>query len=253
MSYKYIFILFIIFLNSCAEQQKKINYNKNFKFYANKGFTLVYDEKLLKKKIVNRKIKERSLTVLSNNLEPETPVRITNLINGEFLVAKVGKETKFPFFYNSVISKRIAKELNLDLDEPYIEIKTINSKDSFIVGKAKMYKEEKKVADKAPVENITIKNIGNAKVNEEKKQIIAKTKNNFNYIIKIADFYFEDSAKILKNRLSSEFNINNLKITKISKNKFRVFKGPYKNIDSIKNQFNDIIKLDFDNIEIIKL
>ena len=50
MSYKYIFILFIIFLNSCAEQQKKINYNKNFKFYANKGFTLVYDEKLLKKK-----------------------------------------------------------------------------------------------------------------------------------------------------------------------------------------------------------
>ena len=253
MSYKYIFILFIIFLTSCNEQSKKINYNNNFKFYSNKGFALVYDETLVKKRIVNRKINEKSLTVLSNNLDPETAVRITNLINGNFLVAKIGKKTKFPPFYNSVISKRIASELNVDLNEPYIEIETINNKDSFIAGKAKMYKEEKKVANKAPVENIIIKNIGNIKIAEEKKIIINKNKNNFNYIIKIADFYFEDSAKMLKNRLLSEFGVNNVKIIKISKNNFRVFKGPYNTLDSIKDQFNDIIKLDFDNIDIIKL
>ena len=38
----------------------------------------------------------------------------------------------------------------------------------------------------------------------------SKTENfitNFNYIIKFADFYFEDSAIMLKNRLFEEYNI----------------------------------------------
>ena len=52
-----------------------------------------------------------------------------------------------------------AKDLEIDLDEPYVEIKTLNQKNSFIIGKAKMFEEEKEVANKVPVEGIEIKNI----------------------------------------------------------------------------------------------
>ena len=255
MNYKiFIFIIFIFFL-SCDEKSKKINYSKKFKNYSNKGFTLIYDKKLFKKKFINKKLDDRSLLIFNKFLEHETPVRVTNLLNGKFLVAKVGKSANYPFFYNSVVSKRIATDLEIDLDEPYIEINTLNRKDSFIIGKAKTFDEEKEVANKVPVEGIIIKNIGNNTNVKETKIIKNKLKSNidFKYIIKIADLYFEDSAKILKNRLLNEYNISNVKIKKMSKNSYRIYKGPFNNLDSIKRAYSGIIKLNFENIEIIKL
>ena len=96
---------------------------------------------------------------------------------------KVGKKTKYPNFYNSVVSKRIANDLDINLLQPYIKIQTINNNNNtFIAKKAKTFDEEKKVANKAPVENITIKNIGiNNTPNDKKPNKIVK---NFNYIIK---------------------------------------------------------------------
>ena len=195
---------------------------------------------------------DRSLLVFSNALKKETPVKITNLINGKYLIAKVGKKTRYPEFYNSVISKRIAEDLNLDVNQPYIELKTLDQNNSFIIGKAKTFDEEKEVANKAPVEGIKIENIGNSTVNKETNEVI-KSKDIFNYIIKIADLYFLESAKILKERLANEYNINNVKIIKLSKNNYRIYKGPFKNLESIKKDYKDIIKLNFENIEIIKL
>ena len=195
---------------------------------------------------------DRSLLVFSNALKKETPVKITNLINGKYLIAKVGKKTRYPEFYNSVISKRIAEDLNLDVNQPYIELKTLDQNNSFIIGKAKTFDEEKEVANKAPVEGIKIENIGNTIINKETNEVI-KSKDIFNYIIKIADLYFLESAKILKERLANEYNINNVKIIKLSKNNYRIYKGPFKNLESIKKDYKDIIKLNFENIEIIKL
>ena len=40
---------------------------------------------------------------------------------------------------------------------------------------------------------------------------------------------------------------------KLSKNNYRIYKGPFKNLESIKKDYKDIIKLNFENIEIIKL
>jgi hypothetical protein len=237
---------------SCDQNPKKINYESGFKNYSNKGFTLIYDEKLFKSKDLNRKMNDRSLLVFSNALKKETPVKITNLINGKYLIAKVGKKTRYPEFYNSVISKRIAEDLSLDVNQPYIELKTLDQSNSFVISKAKTFEEEKEVANKAPVEGIKIENIGDVPKNEKTKDVI-KSNVNFNYIIKIADLYFLDSAKILKNRLLNEYNINNVKIIKISKNNYRIYKGPFKNLESIKKDYKDIIKLKFENIEIIKL
>ena len=98
---------------------------------------------------------------------------------------------------------------------------------------------------------IAIKSISPSKELNKKSNV--KKINNFNYIIKFADLFFEDSAVMLKNRLLDEFNINNVKIKKLSKNNYRVYKGPFNSLESIKKEFIDINKLDFDNIEIIKL
>ena len=73
MSYKILFFFCFIFLFSCAEQSKKINYSKKFKNYSNKGFTLVYDEKLFKNKFINKKLNNRSLLIFNNVLEEEAP------------------------------------------------------------------------------------------------------------------------------------------------------------------------------------
>ncbi len=258
MNYKFIFFIFILFLISCENQSSKIEnqsskikYTKNFEFYSNKGFALVYTDMLLKNNIVNKKINERSLIVFNNNLKKDTPVKITNLLNGKDLIAIIGNKSKYPTFYNSVISDRIAKNLNIDLSEPYVQIQTVNSKNSFIANKAITFAEEKNVANKAPVENISIKNISLSKELNEKSN--DKKIKNFNYIIKFADLFFEDSAVMLKNRLLDEFNINNVKIKKLSKNNYRVYKGPFNSLESIKKEFIDINNLDFENIEIVKL
>ena len=252
MHYKIIFFFCIFLLISCAEQSKKINYTKKFNNYSNKGFALIYDDKMYKNKLIDKKLNDRSLIIFNNFLKKETPVRITNLINGKYLVAKVGNNSKYPVFYNSVISKRIANELALDITEPYVEIKTLNQNNSFIINEAKTFEEEKKVADKVPVEGIEISNISNNKKTKKIKSKI-KSNNSFEYIIKIADLYFLDSAKILQNRLKIEYNIINVNIKKMSKNSYRIYKGPFKKLDSLKREYNDIIKLNFENIEIIKI
>ena len=138
--------------------------------------------------------------------------------------------------------------MEINEKEPYIEIKEIIQGSSFIAKKAKTYEEERNVADKAPVEEIVINQLGSAKINVSKTQV----KSNFNYYIKIGDFYFEKSAMQMKSRISSETTIKKIKIKKLSSTKFRVFVGPYDNLNSLKKSFNAINVLKFDSIEIIK-
>ena len=125
----------------------------------------------------------------------------------------------------------------------------IDKTNTFIAKKSKMFDEEKNVADKAPVMEITIKSISSNQSDLKAKNI----EKPFNYIIKIADFYYKDSAKTLVNRLNKEIDYKNGKIKKLSKTKFRVFVGPFFDLNTLKDAFNDILKLNFENIEIIKL
>ena len=39
----------------------------------------------------------------------------------------------------------------------------------------------------------------------------------------------------------------------MSKNLYRVYKGPFYNLGSIKNVYNEIADINFENIELIKL
>jgi len=208
---------------------------------------LVYTEDLYKEKLVKGKIEDRSLTIFQKNLKKNTKVKITNLINSKYIIANVGKKIEYPYFYNSVISNRISKELEIDELEPYVEIKELLEGSSFIAKKAKTFDEEKNVASKAPIDDIQIKDLSNNK--KVKPEVNIKK---FSYIIKIADFYFEKSADQMKTRVLTETSIKKVNIKKLSKNKFRVYLGPFNNLNSLKKSFNAINVLQFDSIEIIK-
>ena len=160
---------------------------------------------------------------------------------------KSEKKTKYPLFNNSVLSQRIAKELELDINEPYIEIVAIPKNSLFVATRAKTFNEEKNVANKAPVNSISVNDLNIVeKVNKE--DIYRK----FSYTIKIAEFYYEKTALSMLKRIINETNIKNPKVKKISNNKYRVYMGPFKNINSLQKSYNDINILSFENIEFIK-
>ncbi len=215
--------------------------------YSNKGFALVYSEDIFEKKIVNKKIDERSLIIFQKRLKANTKVKITNILNNKSLVATVGKNSQYPFFNNAVLSKRIADELDLNINEPYVEILEILENSIFVAQKAKTYDEEKNVAIKAPVNKISINDLNVIKKRDTKK-IITK----FSYTVKIADFYFNDTALMMLKRIKTESSIKNPKIQKISDKKYRVYLGPFTDINSLQKSYNDISILEFDNIEFIK-
>jgi hypothetical protein len=251
MNYKSLLILFFIFLLGCEQN----NLNKNVIDqeipikYKNSGFALVYDSVLKKKKKISKKIDNRSLLIFHKSLKKNSFVKITNPINQKTVIAEViSNNVKFSEFYNSVITKRIAEELSLDLNEPYIDLILISQNSTFIAKKAKTFNEEKKVAEKAPVDGIQIDNLGVTK--QQKKE----TTNDkiFNYSIKIADFYYKDSAKSMSNRIINETNIKNPIIKTISNTKYRVLLGPFNDIKKLEDSFNEIKSLDFENIEILK-
>ncbi len=251
MNYKFT-IIFFLFLYSCNTNNiSKINENNiiESEIYSNRGFTLLFSDDLKKKKLVNKKIDERSLLIFQKNIKKNTNVKVTNLLNNKSILAKVGSKSDYPNFFNSVVSKRIYTELELDESEPYVEIKTISENSTFFAKKAKMFDEEKQVAEKAPVDGISINDLSLNKKKIKKKQ----KKDKFNYIIKIADFYYENTAIMMKKRINDELNIKGPKISKISNTSFRVYLGPFDDIKSLKNAFDDITPLNFENIEILKL
>ena len=249
MSYKnYLFIFVIFFITNCTS----INLNNNKSSlilknnFSNKGFALIYDKDHYINKIITGEIDERSLVIFQRNLEFKTKVKITNILNNKSIIASVGNKFDYPLFNNSVLSIRIANEIELDINEPYIEILEISSDSIFVAKKAKTYEEEKNVASKAPVNDISINDLNNKTTN--KKEINKK----FSYNIKIADFYFKDTARMMTDRIINETIIKHPKIKKISKEKYRVYLGPFNNINSLQKSYNDINILEFDNIEIIR-
>ena len=275
MQFKYILYLLFLTIFACEHHSSNINIKnkpedtksivkkkeiketqkKNTKeellniVYSNKGFALIYSEDTVNS--LEYKLDNASINILSPNLPNGTPVRITNIINGKSLITVVQNKTVLPIFYNSVITNRIVNELSINPDEPYIFIETINSNNLYVANDVKTFDEEKEVANKAPVDDIMIQNI--SLETETKESNIKNFVTNFNYIIKFGDFYFEDSAIMLKNRLLEEYNIKNILIKKLSQNNFRVYKGPYKDFEKLKKGFHNIENLDFDSIEIIKL
>ncbi|WP_435117818.1 hypothetical protein ACIJYF_03530 [Candidatus Pelagibacter bacterium nBUS_49] len=251
MNYKSLLIVLFIFLLGCEQN----NLNKNavnqeiITKYKNSGFALVYNPMLKKEKKISNKIDNRSLLIFHKSLKKNSFVKITNPVNQKTVIAEViSNNVNFSDFYNSVITSRIAEELSLNLNEPYINLVLISQNSTFVAKKAKTFNEEKKVAEKAPVDGIQIDNLG--EINQPKNETIKEEI--FSYSIKIADFYYKDSAKNMSDRIINETNIRNPLIKTISNTKYRVLLGPFNDIKKLRDSFNEIKSLNFENIEILK-
>ncbi len=247
---KFLTILLILFLTACQQfddNKKVVNYF-NYLKYSNTGFTLIYDEQLKKDNKISKKIDNRALVIFHKKIKKNSFVKITNPVNNKSIIAKViSNNVQFSDFYNSVITKRIANELSIDLSEPYIDLILISENSTFIAKKAKTFDEEKNVAEKAPVDGIKIDNLG-TELNK-KKQV---SKHKFLYSIKIADFYYRDSAENMILRIKKETNLKNPLIKKISQTKYRVLLGPFNDIKKLEKSFDEIKLLEFENLEILK-
>ncbi len=248
MNYKIILYLLLGFLfYSCDISSTKKASNTIYipvNNYKNSGFALVYNNELNEVK----KLEDRSLSIYHKSLKKRSKVKILNPVNNKYLIAEVkSNKVKFSNFYNSILSARIAEELELNLNEPYIEIISISKDSTFIAKKSKMFEEERTVAEKAPVDSIKINDL-NSKTT--KKKIIKNKK--FSYLIKVADFYYKDTAFMMKDRIKNETPIKKLKIKRISKTKFRVLIGPFNDIKSLKDSFENLGSLNFENLEILK-
>ncbi|MFL2854098.1 MAG: hypothetical protein ACJZ74_00870 [Candidatus Pelagibacter sp.] len=251
MHYKFLLSIIALFILSACNQElhkdEKINIISEQK-YKNTGFALVYNNTLKKEKKISKKIDDRSLVIFHKNLRKDSFVKITNPSNQKTIIAKViSNNVKFSEFYNSVITNRIAEELSLNLDEPYIDLVLISQNSTFIAKKAKTFEAEKKVAEKVPVDGIKIDNLGAEIKKKEQTNLV-----NFSYSIKIADFYYKDSAESMIKRIRNETNLKNPIIEKLSNTKYRVLLGPFNDIKKIEESFNEMKSLDFENLEILK-
>ena len=277
MNYKIIFVILILFLTACQNNtikktlpssetvtkdtikktskdnviEKKEESSEGFitdQKYKNVGFTLIYSDKLIDNKQINKKIDNKDLVIFHKKIFKNSFVKITNLENDKSIIARViSNDAVFSDFYNSVITKRIADELSLNHNDPYIELVLFSKQSTFVAKKAKTFDEEKQVADKAPVEGILINNLGSTNV---KKNKISTHK--FTFSIKIADFYFKDSAENMIKRIEEETNIKSSTIKKLSNTKYRVLIGPFNDIKNLEKSFNELKPLEFENIEILK-
>ena len=248
MKFKNIILsIILIFLFGCDQyninKSSKIDYKQNIKF-KNAGFSLIYNKNLKLKKL-----DQRSLQIFHKTLKAKSLVKIRNPLNDKSLIAEIkSNKVKFSSFYNSIITSRIAEMLEVDPLEPYIEIILISNKSIFVANKAKTFEEEKEVAQKAPIDGIQISDL-----NDQSKNIIKdKNENKFSYSIKIADFYYKKTADLMVDRIKTETSISNVKLIKISKTNYRVLLGPFNDIKSLKDSFEEMNSFNFENLEILK-
>ena len=235
-------------LYSCAEYSVKNSKEKEKRqYYSSTGFALIYEENLYKKKIVNKKINSENIRVMHNSLKKNTPIKIINPANLKVIETKIYTKANYPKIFNVVISKKIASILELDLDNPLVEVMEVKKNKTFIAKKSNTFDEEKNVAVTVKINEIEMSDITKNKSETQKK---SDEKNNF--ILVISDFYFEDSAKILMNELIKKTKLSNISVNKINDKKYRLFVGPFKNFNALKTAYISLNKIGFESLNVYR-
>ena len=241
MKYKILLILLFL-LNSCTSQSinnSKLTYNAT-------GFAYIFNSEDYQNNIIKTKLDNSSLQVSHKYIRSNSLIKIINPKTQDYLIIKNFKKSAgYPDLYQILITKAVAEKLKLNFEIPYVEIIEIKKNKSFIAEKAKIYNEEKKISGNAPVTSVEISNISKAKkkFNREKNDIF----------ILIATFYSNEVALFLKERIIKEipdFDNNKLKITKKSSKEIDLISGPYSTINLMKNDYINLKKFGFEELEI---
>jgi len=220
--------LFIILLSSCADYNatsSKIGKQKNY--FASSGFALIYSDKYYNENVVNKKINNDEVVVMHNSLKLNTPIKIINPLNLKTIETKIHKRAEYPNIFSVVISNKISSILNLDKNDPFVEVIEIKKNKKFIAKKTNTFEEEKNVSGKAPVDEVKMDVLTN-----QESEVQKETETNF--IILINDFYYFDSANSLKKSLIGKIKDNSIKLKKINNTKYRLYAGPFKNFNTLK-------------------
>ena len=235
-------------LYACADYKtdKEIQYNERL-YYSSRGFALIYEYELYKQKVIDKKINNEDIRVMHSFLKINTPIKIINPNNSKIIETKIYRKASYPKIFNSVISKKIATILELDLNNPYVEIIETKKNKTFIAKKSNIFEEEKNVVEKVPVNEIKMDDLTNKTLEVEKKIL----KDN-SFILVINEFYYEDSANNLKKELIKKTNMNNISVKKINNKKYRLLVGPFKNFNALKTAYISLNNLGFEDLNIYK-
>ena len=234
--------LLIFLLCSCTNELSK---GVTKTTYTSSGFAYIYNELDYVNKITSKKFNNDELLIGHSRLRVGKLIKITNPKNKKSVILKVKKKTKYPKFYQILITESVAYKLELEESLPFVEIQEIKKNKSFIAERAKTFDEEKKVVNKVPVMGVKIDNISKIKKTKKTKSV--------NFSIIIAEFFSSDSAVFLKERIIKEMpNFNNKKISirKKKKNNFQLISGPYNTVNSLKNDYIILKKNGFEELDV---
>ena len=237
--------VFITSLYSCAEYSYKNNQKINKKYFSSSGFALIYDDNLFAQKIVNKKINNEKIIIMHNLLKANTRVKIINPTNAKAIETKIYKKADYPEIFSTVISTKVANILELDLDNPFVELIEVKKNKSFVAKKSNTFDEEKNVAAQLPVNKVTMDDL--TKFKSETKLL-----KKINFILVISDFYYESSANSLMTELIKKNNFNKISVKKINNKKYRLLAGPFKNFNALKATYISLNELGFESLNIYK-
>ena len=242
MKFKIFFIFF--FLISCTTNSTKLVNKAPFNA---KGFALIYNEEDFNNKIIKAKLDNTKLQISHSSLKTNTLIKIINPYTNDSIILINLKKIDYPDFYKLLMTKEVAKKLNIKNDLPLIEILEIKKNESFVAKKAKIYNEEKKISSNAPVASVKISNIS------KNKNIEKKIKKKEFYIL-IGTFYDKNIAEFLKKRIIKEtpqYDTNKLIINKKSNKQTELISGPYYAINFMKNDYILLKQFGFEELDII--
>ena len=183
---KFNFLILALFLYSCSSNYTKLD---NRKPYSSTGFALIYNENDQNVETIKKKINNDLFEIFHKDLKTGTLIKLINPKTKENLILKNTKKIEYPDFYKILITQPVAKKLDIDSYLPLVEVLEVRKNKSFIAEKAKIYTEEKKISNNAPVTSVQISNIS------KKKNIDKIIKNPVIYIF-VASFYTQEAANI---------------------------------------------------------
>ena len=138
-------------------------------YYFSKGFALVYNEDLYYQKVVNKKFSDEKYGAMHNLLKVNTSVKIINPSNSKFLNIKISKKANYPKIFNIVLSRSAAFALELDMENPYVEVFETKKNKTFVAKESNTFEEEKNVAGTVSTNEIKMSDITINKSETKKK------------------------------------------------------------------------------------
>ena len=224
----------------CATESSRNSIKTSF---STSGFAYIYNDLDYVNKIISKKLDNNIIQIAHSTLKVGTMVEITNPKNDKKIILKINKKIKYPELYSILITKKVSEELKLNEELPFVEISEIKKNKSFVAKKTAMFKEEKKLPNKAPVTNVLIDNISKTTKKNEANEL--------KFSILIADFYSEESAKLLRKNLINTTGLKMLKlqINKLNNNRFILIAGPYKALNLLKNDYIELKLYGFEKLE----